>query len=429
MKARISILSAIFLCLFVIRAHSQSGAIEGKISTNGVGLEFANVMVIGTNLGTTSDPKGAYYLDNIPWGEYTITASMVGYEPVQIDFTIQPEFPVIKLDIDLQPSLIQLDQIVVTGTKTFKRQTRSPIIVNVMNSEALDNVQACSLSDGLKFQPGLRVETDCQTCNYTQLRMNGLGGSYSQILINGRPIFSPLTGLYGMEQIPTNMVDRIEIVRGGGSALYGSSAIGGTVNVITKVPRKNSFDVSYTHQSIAGNASDQILNGNTTFVSKHKNAGATLFVSNRRRAWYDHNNDNFSELPKLKNTSLGANIFFQPTQNQKLELSLSSLNEYRYGGEMIQGAPHLALQSEERTHHVYLASLDYQINFNHDNSSLIIYFAGQHTDREHYTGIYPDTEEDIKTHLEAPPYGISDNTTLQGGLQMNHRLNDFFWRK
>ncbi|MDB0613506.1 TonB-dependent receptor plug domain-containing protein [Tenacibaculum maritimum] len=68
--------------------------------------------------------------------------------------------------------------------------------------------------------------------------MNGLSGGYSQILINGRPIFSPLTGLYGLEQIPTNMIDRIEVVRGGGSALYGSSAIGGTVNVITNIPKK-----------------------------------------------------------------------------------------------------------------------------------------------------------------------------------------------
>ena len=105
----------------------------------------------------------------------------------------------------------------------------------------LQNVQACNLAEGLSFQSGLRVETNCQTCSYTQLRMNGLPGGYSQILINGRPVFSPLAGLYGMEQIPTNMIDRIEIVRGGGSSLYGSSAVGGVVNVITKLPKKNDY--------------------------------------------------------------------------------------------------------------------------------------------------------------------------------------------
>ena len=159
----------------------------------------------------------------------------------------------------MEESQFYLDQVVVTGTKTFKRQTQSAVIVNVIDSKSLGNVQACSLSEGLRFQPGLRVETDCQTCNYTQLRMNGLGGGYAQILINGRPIFSPLTGLYGMEQIPTNMIDRIEVVRGGGSSLYGSSAIGGTVNVITKIPDENSFDLNYTRQSVNGEAAENIL--------------------------------------------------------------------------------------------------------------------------------------------------------------------------
>ena len=102
----------------------------------------------------------------------------------------------------------------------------------------MDNVQACNVAEGLKFQPGLRVETDCQTCNYTQLRMNGLAGGYSQILINGRPVFSPLTGLYGLEQLPSSMLERIEVVRGGASSTNGPGAIGGTVNIITRLSQK-----------------------------------------------------------------------------------------------------------------------------------------------------------------------------------------------
>ena len=154
-----------------------------------------------------------------------------------------------------------IDEVVITGTKTFKRQTDAAVIVNVIDSELLNQTQACNISEGLKFQPGLRVETDCQTCNYTQLRMNGLGGGYSQILINGRPVFSPLTGLYGMEQIPANMVERIEVVRGGGSALYGSSAIGGTVNVITRIPKESSYDISVSSSLINGQAMDNVFPG------------------------------------------------------------------------------------------------------------------------------------------------------------------------
>jgi len=326
---------------------------------------------------------------------------------------------------------MNLNEVVVTGTKTFKRSTESAVIVNVLESKALKSVQACNISEGLKFQPGLRVETDCQTCNYTQLRMNGLGGGYSQILINGRPIFSLLTGLYGMEQIPANMVDRIEVVRGGGSALYGSSAIGGTVNVITKIPSNDSYDLSATLYNINGGAYDKVFNGNANVLNKKRNAGVSFFVNRRQREAYDHNNDNYSELPELKTNSFGANLFYKPTYNQKLEFSISSLTEYRYGGEMVDKAAYQAQQSEERTHHVLMASADYQINFNDDNSSFITYVAGQKTSRDHYTGIMPSQEDtvDYNNHFVNSPYGSSENTTLQFGTQINHRVMEFLTGK
>ena len=92
---------------------------------------------------------------------------------------------------------------------------------------------------------------------------------------------------------------------------------------------------------------------------------------------------------------------------------------------MDNGPVYLAQQAEERTHDVLMGSLDYQINFNNDNSALITYFAGQQTDRDHYTGILPDEGEDILEHISKPPYGTSNTKTLQGGVQLNHRLNDF----
>ena len=90
----------------------------------------------------------------------------------------------------------------------------------------------------LMFSPGLRVENDCNNCGFSQVRMNGLEGPYTQILINSRPIFSGLAGVYGLEHIPPSMIQRIEVVRGGGSALFGGNAIAGTINVITKDPDK-----------------------------------------------------------------------------------------------------------------------------------------------------------------------------------------------
>jgi len=392
--------------------------LTGNISSAGdEPLAYVTVVLDGQSV-TYTDDNGDFNYDHISGGQHTLEVSHLGYISQEIEVADGQA----KMRIVLQQELNLFDEIVVTGTKTFKRQTESPIIVNVIDHKTLENVQACNLSEGLNFQAGLRVETDCQTCNYTQLRMNGLAGSYSQILINGRPIFSPLTGLYGLEQIPVNMIDRIEVVRGGGSSLYGSSAIGGTVNIMTSIPQNNSGEFSTTYQSVGGAASDLLLTGNGALVNDAKSAGVSIFGNYRDRDWYDHNGDNFSELPALSNTSVGVQAYYLPSDNQKIELSISNLNEYRYGGEMIDTLVHLAQQAEERTHNVYMGSLDYQINFNEGNSSLITYAGWQLTHRDHYTGILPDStdQEAFLAHIESPPYGTSKTTTGQYGLQYNH---------
>jgi len=411
------------ICISPLIVSSQ--ILQGKITSDGVEVPFANIIIKDSEVGVSSNKDGFYRFEKLKKGYHQIIISSLGMIKKKLDIDIKVGLNVI--DIDLNTSVYNLDQVVVTGTKTFKRRTQSPVIVNVIDSRQLENVQACNLAEGLKFQPGLRVETDCQTCNYTQLRMNGLTGGYSQILINGRAIFSPLTGLYGMEQIPTNMIDRIEVVRGGGSSLYGSSAIGGIVNVITKIPTRNNYSLGYDYSIINGDTQDKVIYGNATVISDNKNSGATFFVNNRNRGLYDHNGDNFSELPSLKDNTFGATLFLLPSKNQKIEANLGSIHEYRYGGEMIDRVPHFSMQSEERVHDVLLGNLDYQINFNDSKSSFIAYLAAQQTNRTHYTGIRPDigSADDI-IHLENPPYGTSLNTTKQAGFQINHTISKFF---
>ena len=404
----------------------QTGIINGTLNVDDYKQEFATISISTDPIQVAStNSKGYFYIDTIPYGTYTVTGEFAGYTKVTKTFILDENNQKLELSFNLNENLNLLDEIVLTGSKTYKRQTNSAVIVGIINSETLNNIQACNLSEGLKFQPGLRVETDCQTCNYTQLRMNGLAGGYSQILINGRPIFSPLTGLYGLEQLPTNMIEKIEVVRGGGSSLYGSSAIGGTVNIITKIPKKNSYELNSFYQNINGKADDIVFSGNASLVSENKNSGVAFFFNHRDRDWYDENDDNYSELSKLENTSFGTNVFFLPKDNQKLEISISNLNEYRYGGEMVEKPAYLTQQSEERTTNVWMGSADYQMNFNDDNSSFITYAAWQNTKRKHYTGIFPDQEPEIQAHLENPPYGTSNVTTLQGGFQLNHKVYDF----
>ncbi len=415
------------LCSFFQLLNAQTGIVKGTVKSNGQAIEFAQVIINSTNYGATTSADGKYSIEEIPLGSYQITASFIGYTKEVKSFTISEGDSEVNLDFNLDKLTMQLDGVVVTATKTPKRQTNSPVIVNLIDSQTISNVQACNLSEGLKFQPGLRVETNCQTCNYTQLRMNGLAGGYSQILINGRPIYSPLTGLYGMEQIPANMIDRIEVVRGGGSSLYGSSAIGGTVNVITKIPENNSYDLDLNYQNIDGQANDIIISGNTSLVSKNRNSGISVFLNHRARDFYDANDDNFSEIPLIENTSVGASMFFLPHRNQKLELNMSNIHEYRFGGEMIIDKPaYLTQQSEERTHDIWMASADYQIKSNDNNTSLITYLAWQNTKRKHYTGIQPDKGTlEYDDFLVNPPYGTSNVSTYNIGSQINHRVNNF----
>jgi len=334
---------------------------------------------------------------------------------------------ILELNYNLSDSVVNLEDIVVTATKTPKRKINSPIIINVINSQVIRDVQACNLSETLSFQTGLRVETDCQTCNYTQLRINGMSGGFSQILINGRPTFSPLMGLYALEQFPSNMIEKIEIMKGGGSTLYGSSAIGGTVNIITKIPKENSSQIEFNTLSIDRQSNDYSIHGNSSIVSESRKAGVSLFVNKREREVYDNNQDGFSELPYLNNISFGANMYYMIKENQKLDVSFSSIYEYRYGGGIKERGPaHLAEQSEERTHNIFAGGIDYQINFNNFDSSLITYLAYQNTNREHYTGIKPDDGIELDVFLNNPPYGNSYVKTLNTGFQLNHMISPFF---
>jgi outer membrane receptor for ferrienterochelin and colicins len=446
MKYHILFITLVLLFNLQTFAQKTDSNIFGDVKSEGEHIPFATVYVKGTTLGTATDETGHYHLINLPVGQHILIARAMGYKEEAKEVLVVAGKSV-EVNFELERETMALNEVVITGTKTFQRQTEAPVIVNVIDKRAIQAVQACNISEGLRFQSGLRVETDCQTCNYTQLRMNGLGGGYSQILINGRPIISPLVGLYGLEQIPSNMLERIEVVRGGGSALYGSSAVGGTVNIITQIPRNNHYDVSYTHQQILNKASDKSLNANLSMVSKNRTVGSVIFVSRRQREAYDHpgitllpdggtkkETDNFSDLPELSNNSFGFNLFYKPKTNQKLEVNFSSLYEYRYGGEITEKPAYLALQAEERVHQVLMGGLDYQLNFNQDKSSFITYFASQRTERNHYTGLYP-VRSDYGTdsafhnaesnHLLNPPYGFTSNTTMQGGVQLNHRLQDF----
>lgn len=390
--------------LFSISGISQ-GIIQGTISDINGPIAYANIGVKGYNLGTYSNETGHFTLNNIPLGSQTILVSSVGYKKLEqmIDLLEGKEM---MLEFQLENSFEELEEVVITGTRNETKRSNSPVMVGVIDKKSLETVQANTLAEGLNFQSGLRMETDCQTCGYSQLRMNGLGGAYSQILIDGRPIFSSLMGLYGLEQIPANIIERIEVVRGGGSAIYGSSAIAGTVNVITKEPTRDHLSIDINGGVIDQQSVESNLNAS---VSKaFSKAGITLQASRSQRDAYDANADGFSELPKLEGINFGVNTFYKIGKYGVLGMNFNSIYEYRRGGNKIEEAAHKADQAEERHHDILMGGVNYETSLPGINSSLSMYLAGQNTKRKHYTGID-----------QADAYGNTLGQTLMGGTQYN----------
>jgi outer membrane receptor for ferrienterochelin and colicins len=183
------IFSAFFIHSFAL--DNTDAVIIGHVVSRGEHIPFVNIYLEETNYGTTTDVTGHYMMVDLPEGEFILVARMIGYK-IQKKPVILKAGETIEINFELEEDVLRVGEVVITGTKTFKRQTESAVIVNVLDAKTIKNVAAQTVSEALNFQPGLRMEVDCQTCNYTQLRMNGLGGAYSQILVNSRAVFSPL---------------------------------------------------------------------------------------------------------------------------------------------------------------------------------------------------------------------------------------------
>ncbi|TPE45826.1 TonB-dependent receptor [Pontibacter mangrovi] len=407
--------NALLLLLHLVSftAAAQHGSVKGTVKADGKAIPYATVLLKGTTWGAPTDLEGKYTLEKIPAGKYELMVTAIGYKRELHPVQVYPDSAVM-LPTTLTEANATLNEVVVTGTRTERRRLESPVAVNVLDSRTFNLTQSNTLSEGLCFQPGLRMETDCQTCNYTQLRMNGLGGSYSQILINSRPVFSSLMSLYGLEQIPANMVERVEVVRGGGSILYGSSAIAGTVNIITKEPKESTFTLSSNSSLTDGKAWDHFLNANANTVNEAGNAGASFFASHRDKEAYDANRDGYSELAQLKNNSFGVNAFFRPTDRDKLDVNGWSIYEERKGGNRLDEPADRADQSEYRLHNILVGGFNWDHRLGNGKSSFSVYGSGQNTKRTHYTGID-----------QADGWGQTRNYTLQGGFQLNHTSHSF----
>lgn len=365
---------------------AQQATFKGKISAEGKPVLGADVILRkGQEVkGTSSQASGDYQV-RVPAGTYKLTISSVGFKTITQDISLT-ENEVLSKNFSLEKDLLEIDQVVVTATRNIIPQYKSPVVVSKVTGHIFETTQSLSLAEGLNFTPGLRTETNCQNCGFNQLRINGLEGSYSQILVNGRPVFSSLAGVYGLEMIPANMIDRVEVVRGAGSVLYGGNAIGGTVNILTKDPTRNTFSVGNSLSLLKDGSPDNTLFANASVVSEDFDKGLTLFAYQRNRKPYDSNEDGYSEITKLHNTTFGADAFWNPTENSKVKLNLNSINEFRRGGNKFDLLPHESDITEQLRHRILAGDLAFE-RFSEDLAhKFSLYTSAQYTDREGYYG-------------------------------------------
>lgn len=349
-------------------------------------LPYVTIKLQGTTIGITTDASGHYFLRNLPTGNFRIESSMIGYKTFTREVTIRPN-STLEIDFELEEENVSLDAVVISANRNETTRRMAPSLVSVLNMQTLNVTNSKTLSDGLKFQPGLRVENNCQNCGTTQVRINGMEGSYSQILIDSRPMVGALSGVYGLEQIPANMIERIEVVRGGGSALFGANAIGGTINIITREPIRNTGEFSHT---LSGIHDSEALENNTTFnaslVNDSRNAGIMVYGQHRLRDGVDMDGDGFTELPLLKNRSLGFRSFLKTGVYSRLTLEYRNLHEFRRGGDQLKLQPFESYITEQVEHYVNSGSLNFDRYSADQRHKLTLYAAASHTDRESYYG-------------------------------------------
>ena len=377
---------------------------------------FITIRIKGTTIGAATDATGHFYLRNLPAEELTVIVSGVGYKSIEKRVRLESGKS-IELNFELEEDAVMLDNIVVSANRNETRRRETPNIVNVLTGKLFENTNSVCLAQGLNFQPGLRVENNCQNCGFQQVRINGLEGPYSQILIDSRPIFSALAGVYGIEQIPTNMIDRVEVVRGGGSALFGSNAIAGTINIITKEPMNNSLLVSNSTMFIGASSADINTSVNAALVSDDYRSGVSIYGSSRQREGWDVNNDGFTEIGLITARNIGFRSYFKTGDQSKLTMEYHNLSEFRRGGNHLELPAHQADITEQTDHNINTGGIKWDYFTPDYKHRLNVFTSAQQIKRNSYYGAGKDPNA----------YGLTTDLSYVAGAQYAYSFDKFLF--
>ena len=380
--------------------HTTTDAhIYGHIIDKNTGEHLPYIMVYlkGTTIGVSTESTGHYLIRNLPEGSFVVEVSAVGYKTQSRSVEIKKGHSY-EMNFILEEDLVQIEGVIVSATRSETTRRMSPTLVNVVGMDVYNRTNSTTVAQGLAFQPGVRVENNCQNCGFQQVRINGLDGQYTQILIDSRPVFSALAGVYGIEQLPANMVDRVEVMRGGGSALFGSSAIAGTINIITKEPVRNSASISHTTTSLNGSSAfHNTTDLNASIVSEDNKLGLAIFGQNTSKDAWDANGDGFTELSKISGQTIGFRGYVKTGLYSKITAEYHHLEEFRRGGDNLDLPPHEAMIAEQTDHSVNTGGLKYDWYSKNQKHRMNAFASLQHIARESYYGAGQDPNAYGKT--------------------------------
>ena len=416
----INIFTMLIFCLIIQAKGMDAGKTDTKIkelkflSLSGVVKSYDRVPIAGAlviipeiNKSTETDKTGLFEILAITPGKYHIEVYAEGFMDFQSDILDLTKART-KFNVTLLKKISE--EIVVTATRTPKLYVEVPVKTEVITARDVEKMQASQLAESLAFTTGIRVENKCQNCNFTEVRINGMEGKYSQILIDNSPVFSSMIGVYGLEQIPTEMINRIEIVKGGGSALYGGSAVAGVINILTKEPMENTARLTLHQETVSGEPFTN-MGFRSSLVSKSGNTKGFLYANYKSREPVDIDGDGYSEIGKLRGTNFGFNLYnYFSGIKGKLKLGFFRIMENRRGGNRFAFQPHEADIAE---------SIDSDINgitadWNHYLTKKLYYnlaFSYVDATRETYYGSGRD--------LNA--YGSTQNPVLFLNSQLNYQ--------
>ncbi|MDQ1167991.1 TonB-dependent receptor [Flavobacterium sp. SORGH_AS_0622] len=321
----------LFLAILIISTKNlYSQNISGKVITDVPTIQEINVILVNTNFKTQIDSLGFYKLENVPTGSYKIAVTSSGFKTITQKISII-ENQNLNLDFELNEDQNELNEVVVSGTLKAVKRLESAVPVEVYSPTFFKKNPTASIYDALQNINGVRPQLNCGVCNTGDIHINGLEGPYTLVLIDGMPIVSSLSTVYGLSGIPNSLVERIEIVKGPASSLYGSEAVGGLINIITKNPTNAPvFSADYFTTSYFESNLDLGMKFNPTKKSTTL-LGINYFNYDQV---IDKDNDNFTDVTLSERISIFNKWSFQRNHKRLFTIAARGMYEDRWGGDV-----------------------------------------------------------------------------------------------